>query len=511
MANDAKIKQLQELRKKAELGGGLKRIEKQHASGKMTARERVIALMDPGTFRELDQFRTSNSGSDDTYGEGVVTGWGKVNGRVVYVYSQDFTVVGGSLSLEHADKICKVMDMAMKTGAPIVGIADSGGARIQEGVLSLAGYGNIFLRNTMASGFVPQLTAIMGPCAGGACYSPALTDYIFMVKDTSYMFITGPQVVKTVTFEDVDQETLGGAKIHNSTSGVAHFMSPDEKTCLEQIRKLLSYLPQNNTENPPEIASTDDPNRMDEELNSIVPDDPKKPYDIKKVIRRIVDNGEFLEIQPYYATNLFIALARLNGKTVGIVADQPNALAGVLDIKASVKGARFVRFCDCYNIPIITFEDVPGFLPGVAQEQGGIIRHGAKLLYAYCEATVPKITVICRKAYGGAYVVMNSRNIRGDLVLSWPWGEIAVMGPEGAVNITSKKEIDQSADPEATRKQLIEEYREKFASPYAAAGFGYVDDVIEPKETRPALIKALEVLATKKDTNPAKKHGNIPL
>lgn len=512
MAINHKLERLHQMRQKAKMGGGPKRIEKQHASKKLTARERLQAILDPGTFQEIDAFRsTMSGGEDDILGMGVVTGWGYVNGRLVYVYAQDFTVMGGTLSYPHAEKICKIMDMAVRNGAPIIGIADSGGARIQGGVASLAGYGDIFLKNTLYSGVVPQLTLIMGPCAGGACYSPALTDFIFMVKDTSHMFITGPQVIKAVTFEDVDFETLGGAMVHNKTSGVAHFAAENEDHCFQLVRGLLSYIPQSNREEPPSVEPTDDPNRMDEELNSIVPDNPSKPYDMKKVIARVVDNGEFFEIQKHYAPNIIIGYGRLNGRTVGVVAQQPNFMAGALDIKASIKGGRFVRFCDCFNIPIVTFQDVPGFLPGVAQEHGGIIRNGAKLLYAYCEATVPKVTVICRKAYGGAYIVMNSRHVRGDLVLAWPGAEIAVMGPEGAVNIISKREIDESDNPEATRQRLIEEYKEKFASPYFAASLGFVDDVIEPKETRPRLIAALEMLKKKRDTNPWKKHGNIPL
>lgn len=512
MAVDSKYAKLEEMRHKAQLGGGLARIEKQHANKKLTARERILALLDPGTFHEVDAYKTSPSEQGEgILGEGVVVGWGYINGRLTYVYAQDFTVVGGTLSWPHAMKIAKVMDMAMENGAPVIGICDSGGARIQDGVLSLAGYGEIFFRNTMASGVIPQLTAIMGPCAGGACYSPALTDYIFMVKKTSYMFITGPQVVKAVTFKETDSETLGGATMHSSTSGVAHFAADSEEHAFELMRKLLSYVPQNNREQPPVVESTDDPNRMDEELNNIIPEQANKPYDMKKAIRMIVDDGEFFEIQPKYAQNMIIGFARLDGKTVGIVADQPMQLAGSLDNKASMKGARFVRFCDCFNIPIITFEDVPGFLPGVDQEQGGIIKNGAKLLYAYCEATVPRITVICRKAYGGAYIVMNSRHVKGDLVFAWPNAEIAVMGPDGAVNIVNKKEIDSSSDPDATRARLIAEYRDKFASPYAAAALGFVDDVFEPRETRPRLIAALEMLRNKRRELPMKKHGNIPL
>ncbi|MGQ9594293.1 MAG: acyl-CoA carboxylase subunit beta, partial [Anaerolineae bacterium] len=444
-------------------------------------------------------------------GDGVVTGYGTIDGRLVFVFSQDFTVFGGSLGEAHAAKICKVMDLAMKNGAPVIGLNDSGGARIQEGVMALAGYADIFLRNTLASGVIPQISAIMGPCAGGAVYSPALTDFIIMVKNTSHMFITGPDVIRAVTHEEVTFEELGGAWTHNTVSGVAHFAAEDERDALQLIRRLLSYIPQNNMEDPPFVPTRDDPLRMDEELNHIVPESPTKPYDMKEVIRRVVDDGEFLEVHQHYAQNLIIGFARLGGQSVGVVAQQPAVLAGVLDINASVKGARFVRFCDCFNIPLVVFEDVPGFLPGVAQEHGGIIRHGAKLLYAFCEATVPKVTVITRKAYGGAYCVMNSRHVRGDLVLAWPTAEIAVMGPEGAVNIVFRKEIAEAEDPEAAKERLTQEYRDLFANPYVAAERGFVDDVIEPRETRPRLINALEMLANKRDMNPPKKHGNIPL
>jgi propionyl-CoA carboxylase beta subunit len=440
-----------------------------------------------------------------------VTGWGTVEGRLVYVFSQDFTVFGGSLSQVHAQKICKVMDLAMKNGAPVIGLNDSGGARIQEGVVSLGGYADIFLRNTLASGVIPQISAIMGPCAGGAVYSPALTDFIFMVKNTSYMFITGPDVVKAVTHEDVTFEELGGAIVHNSKSGVAHFASDSEADSLYMIRQLLGYLPQNNMEDPPFAPTQDDALRMEEALNSIVPDNPNKPYDMKEVIRLIVDDGTFLEVQEHFAMNIVVGFARLGGHSIGIVAQQPQVLAGVLDIDSSEKAARFIRFCDSFNIPLITFEDVPGFLPGLSQEHGGIIRSGAKLLYAYCEATVPKITVITRKAYGGAYDVMNSKHIRGDLNLAWPTAEIAVMGPDGAVNIIFRKEIAEAEDPAAKKAELVAMYREKFANPYVAAEWGYIDDVIEPKETRPRLINALEMLQNKRDSNPPKKHGNIPL
>lgn len=444
-------------------------------------------------------------------GDGVVTGCGTINGRLVFVFAQDFTVLGGSLGKAHAEKICKVMDMAMKNGAPVIGINDSGGARIQEGVDSLAGYAEIFLRNTMASGVIPQLSVIMGPCAGGAVYSPAITDWVFMVKGSSHMFITGPEVVKAVTREAVTFEELGGAQAHNTVSGVSHFVADSEQDCLMMVKRLLSFLPQNNMEDAPFVETRDDPQRMDEELNTIVPDNPNKPYDMKEVIRRVMDGGDFFETHAEFARNIITGFARLGGFSVGIVAQQPSVLAGVLDIDSSDKAARFVRFCDCFNIPLIVFEDVPGFMPGVAQEHGGIIRHGAKLIYAFCEATVPKITVITRKAYGGAYIVMNSRHIRGDVVLAWPTAEIAVMGPDGAVNVIFRKEIAEAQDPEAERARLIEEYRSRFANPYVAASRGYIDDVIEPRETRPRLIQALQMLQNKRDSNPPKKHGNIPL
>ncbi len=511
-----RLEQLRRLRAEAQLGGGPERIAQQHAKGKLTARERLELLLDKGSFREVDPFvttRVTDFGlAERRYlGDGVVTGWGTIDGRLVYVYAQDFTVLGGSLGEGHARKIVKIMDMAMKNGAPIIGLNDSGGARIQEGVLSLGGYADIFLRNVMLSGVVPQISAILGPCAGGAVYSPALTDFIFMVRGTSYMFITGPDVVKAVTHEEVTFEQLGGADVHTTISGVAHFAADTEADLFYMIRKLLSFLPSNNMEDPPYVPNGDDPLRMEERLNTIVPDDPTRPYDIKEVIRLIVDNGDFFEVQPDYAPNIVIGFARLGGHSVGIVANQPAVLAGVLDIKASEKAARFVRFCDAFNIPIITFEDVPGFMPGVAQEHGGIIKAGAKLLYAYAEATVPKITVITRKAYGGAYCVMNSRHIRADLVLAWPAAELAVMGPEGAVNIIFRREIAEAPDPEARRAELVAEYRAKFANPYVAASYGFVDDVIEPKETRPRLINALEMLQNKRDQNPPKKHGNIPL
>jgi acetyl-CoA carboxylase carboxyltransferase component len=516
MKMNPKIRRLRELRQQAQLGGGQDRIDAQHARGKLTARERVQLLVDPGSFRELDIFvthRTTGFGLEDKryLSDSVVTGWGTVDGRLIYVFSQDFTVFGGSLGEVHAEKICKIMDLAMKNGAPVIGMNDSGGARIQEGVVSLGAYADIFLRNTLASGVIPQISAIMGPCAGGAVYSPAITDFTIMVEGSSYMFITGPDVVKTVTREEVTFDELGGARAHNTISGVAHFAADDEEDCAQIIRQLLSYMPQNNMEDPPLTTPTDDPQRMDEELDTIVPDSPTKPYDMKEIIRHVVDNGEFLEVQQHWAQNIIVGFARLNGRSVGIVAQEPAVLAGVLDINASDKAARFVRFCDCFNIPIITFVDVPGFLPGVSQEHGGIIRHGAKLLYAYCEATVPKITIITRKAYGGAYVVMSSKHIRGDISYAWPSAEIAVMGPEGAVNIIFRKDIAEAEDPVAKRDALGEDYREKFAHPYVAASRGYIDDVIEPRETRPRLIEALETLQAKRDRNPAKKHGNIPL
>jgi acetyl-CoA carboxylase carboxyltransferase component len=511
-----KIAALRQLQEEAQLGGGPKRIEAQHKKGKLTARERLDLLLDPGSFNELDMFvthRASDFGLNEQkiLGDGVVTGYGHIDGRLVYAFSQDFTVFGGSLSEAHAEKICKIMDLAMKNGAPIIGLNDSGGARIQEGVVSLGAYADIFLRNTLASGVIPQISAIMGPCAGGAVYSPAITDFIFMVEETSYMFVTGPNVLKAVTHEDVTFEDLGGARIHNTTSGVAHFSCPSEQDCIRQIRQLLAFLPPNNLDDPPRITPTDSPTRIEEALDSIIPDNPTKPYDMKTVIHYIMDDGAFFEVQEHFAQNIIIGFAHLNGRPVGIVAQQPRALAGVLNIDASDKAARFVRFCDCFNIPIITFVDVPGFLPGVGQEHNGIIRHGAKLLYAYCEATVPKITVITRKAYGGAYDVMSSKHVRGDINYAWPTAEIAVMGAEGAVNILFKDEIEKAANPELRRKELIAEYTEKFANPYIAASRGYIDEVIEARYTRVKLITALEMLKNKRDTNPPKKHGNIPL
>ena len=515
MSNQTKVQLLNEQKSKSRLGGGQERIDAQHKKGRLTARERIDLLLDKGSFREMDAFvqhRTHDFNLDKQkfMSDSVVTGWGTIEGRLVYVFSQDFTVFGGSLGEVHAEKVCKIMDMAMKNGAPVIGLNDSGGARIQEGVVSLAGYADIFLRNTMASGVIPQISAIMGPCAGGAVYSPALTDFIFMTRNTSYMFVTGPDVVKTVTHEDVTQEELGGASVHSEVSGVCHVAADSEADTLYLIRKMLGYLPQNNMEDPPFVAG-DDPLRMDEDLNSLIPDDPNKPYDIKEVITKIMDNGQFFEIHEGYAQNIVVGFARLGGHSVGIVANQPAVLAGVLDIDASEKGARFVRFCDSFNIPIITFEDVPGFLPGTNQEHHGIIRSGAKLLYAYCEATVPKLTVVTRKAYGGAYCVMSSKHIRSDVNLAWPSSEIAVMGPDGAVNIIFRKELAEAKDPVARKAELVADYREKFASPYVAAEYGFIDDVIEPKETRPRLINALEMLTNKRDSNPAKKHGNIPL
>ncbi len=516
MSIEEKLERLRKKQDEARLGGGEKRIEAQHKKGKLTARERLDILIDKGTFEEFDMFVTHRShdfGLDKQQypGDGVVTGCGLINGRITFAFSQDFTVFGGSLSEAHAEKICKIMDMALKVGAPVVGLNDSGGARIQEGVVSLGGYADIFLRNTLVSGVIPQISVILGPCAGGAVYSPAITDFVLMTKGTSYMFVTGPNVVKTVTQEDVTSEELGGAMTHATKSGVAHLVGNNEAETLLLTRSLLTYIPQNNMDDPPFVETTDPHDREDPELNHIVPDNPNKPYDIRDVITRVVDEHEFLEIMPDWAQNIVIGFARLGGKSVGIIANQPAALAGVLDINSADKAARFVRFCDAFNIPLITFEDVPGFLPGTAQEFGGIIRHGAKLLYAYCEATVPKITVITRKAYGGAYDVMNSKHVRGDMNYGWPSAEIAVMGPKGATEIIHKKDIAASDDPAKTHKQKEDEFREMFAHPYKAAERGYLDDVIEPKTTRPRLIRALNMLETKRDTNPPKKHGNIPL
>ncbi|HYR75927.1 MAG TPA: acyl-CoA carboxylase subunit beta [Pyrinomonadaceae bacterium] len=515
-AKISKLNQLREREKRAEQGGGAARVEKQHAAGKMTARERVEFLLDEGTFQEFDKLvehRSQDFGMEkEIYpGDGVITGHGLIEGRKVFVFAQDFTVFGGSLSETHAEKICKVMDLALKVGTPIIGLNDSGGARIQEGVVSLGGYADIFLRNTLASGVVPQISCIMGPCAGGAVYSPAITDFNIMVKDTSYMFITGPDVIKTVTHEDVTKEELGGAATHNRKSGVAHFAADSDEHALRMVRELLSFIPSNNLDDPPRVATTDSANRADTKLNSIVPEASNQPYDIREVIDLIVDDGYFFEVHRDYAPNIVVGFARLDGRPVGVVANQPAYLAGVLDIDSSLKGARFVRFCDCFNIPIVTFEDVPGFLPGISQEHGGIIKHGAKLLYAYAEATVPKVTVITRKAYGGAYCVMGSKHIRTDINFAWPTAEIAVMGPEGAVDILYRSELAEAADKVSARRSRVTELEDKFASPYVAAERGFIDEVIEPAQTRPKLIRALALLENKRDTNPPKKHGNIPL
>jgi propionyl-CoA carboxylase beta chain len=524
---EQKLAELKRRDSLAEAGGGEERRARQHKEGKMSARERIEFLLDEGTFEEFDKMvthRCTDFGMAESkiYGDGFVTGYGRIEGRLVFVFAQDFTVFGGSLSEANAAKIVKIMDMAMKTGAPVIGLNDSGGARIQEGVMSLAGYADIFLRNTLASGVIPQISAIMGPCAGGAVYSPAITDFILMVEKTSYMFVTGPDVIRTVTHEEVTKEELGGAGTHNETSGVAHFLAHDDAECLSMIRELLGFIPSNNLDDPPRREASDPSDRADAELDTVVPAESNLPYDIKDVIHRVVDDGYFFEVHEHYAKNIVIGFARLGGRAVGVVANQPAFLAGVLDINASVKGARFVRFCDCFNIPLITFEDVPGFLPGTQQEYGGIIRQGAKLLFAFAEATVPKITVITRKAYGGAYCVMSSKHIRTDVNYAWPTAEIAVMGPEGAVNIVYKRELDQvaSAGKSETdkaailaraRSQKIEEFRDRFANPYIAAERGYVDAVIQPRETRKRLIDALEMLQTKRDKNPPKKHGNIPL
>jgi propionyl-CoA carboxylase beta chain len=514
--NEERLRRLDELRAEALLGGGADRVAKQHAAGKLTARERLDLLLDPGSFVELDAFVTHRAtefglAENHVLGDGVVTGHGTIDGRLVFVYSQDFTVFGGSLSEAYAEKICKIMDLAMRVGAPIIGLNDSGGARIQEGVASLGGYAEIFLRNVLASGVVPQISVVMGPCAGGAVYSPAMTDFTIMVEHTSYMFVTGPNVVKTVTHEEVDAEFLGGAHTHTTRSGVAHLAARDEAEALDAVRSILAHLPQNNLGDPPRISPRDPADRMDPSLDQVVPDDPRQPYDMHDVLGAIVDDRDFLEIQPGWAQNILIGFARLGGRSVGIVAQQPAVMAGALDIDASIKAARFVRTCDCFNVPVVTFVDVPGFMPGVGQEHGGIIKHGAKLLYAYCEATVPKLTVITRKAYGGAYDVMSSKHIRGDINLAWPTAEIAVMGAAGAVNIIFKDEIAGAGDAAAEHQRLVAEYEAEFANPYVAAARGYVDDVIKPSETRPRLIRALEMLADKRDTNPQKKHGNIPL
>ncbi len=516
LAAQTKLDKMRQRVQSAEAGGGAARVEKQHASGKMTARERLDFLLDEGTFEEFDklvQHRSRDFGLDKQLypGDGVVTGHGLLDGRRVFVFAQDFTVFGGSLSETHAEKICKVMDLALKVGAPVIGLNDSGGARIQEGVVSLGGYADIFLRNTLASGVVPQISCIMGPCAGGAVYSPAITDFNVMVKDTSYMFITGPDIIKTVTHEDVTKEELGGAMTHNRVSGVAHFVADSDEHALRMVRELLSFVPSNNMEDPPAGPTTDPAGRVEEKLNSIVPESSNQPYDIREVIHPIVDEGYFFEVHQHFAQNIVVGFARLGGRSVGIVANQPAYLAGVLDIDASVKGARFVRFCDCFNIPLVTFEDVPGFLPGVSQEHGGIIRHGAKLLYAFAEATVPKVTVITRKAYGGAYCVMASKHIRTDINFAWPTAEIAVMGAEGAVGLLYRRELAEAEEPVAARKARVAEFEEKFANPYVAAERGFVDEVIEPSVTRPKLIRALTLLQNKRDTNPPKKHGNIPL
>ena len=516
MGIEDKITELSKLREQATAGGGTKRIEAQHKRGKLTARERIELLFDPGSFEELDPFvvhRCTDFGLEEQkfLGDAVVTGYGKINGRHAFVFSQDFTVFGGSLSKVASEKICKAMDMAAKNGAPVIGLLDSGGARIQEGVDSLVGYGDIFTRNTIYSGVVPQVSVVMGPTAGGAVYSPAITDFIFMVKGTGQMYITGPAVIKSVTGEEIGVEELGGAMTHATKSGNCHFVAENEQQCLEAVRRLLSFLPQNNMEEPPFMDTGDDPDRMDEQLLRLVPDDPAKVYDMKQAINRIVDNGDFMEVHENFARSLIVGLARLGGQSVGIVAQQPSYLAGVIDVDASDKGARFVRFCDCFNIPLITFVDVPGYMPGSDQEYRGIIRHGAKFLYAYAEATVPKISIITRKAYGGAFVVMSSKSLRGDINYAWPTAEIAVMGPDGAVNIVFKDVIDKSENPQQTRQELVADYRDKFANPYIAAGKGYLDDVIDPRSTRPKVIRALQVLRNKTDTNPAKKHGNIPL
>ncbi len=514
--NKETIELLKKKNAEAELGGGQARIEAQHKAGKLTARERIDFLLDPGSFVETDKFvthRCSDFGMQDkkVLGDGVVTGYGTIDGRTVFLFAQDFTAFGGSLGEAFAKKVCKVMDLAIKTGAPVIGLNDSGGARIQEGVQSLAGYADIFQRNVMASGVIPQISAIMGPCAGGAVYSPALTDFILMVENTAHMFITGPDVIKAVTHEVVTKEDLGGASAHNSKSGVSLLKAPDDKTALLKIRELLSFLPPNNLEDPPSVVSQDDPARVDEKLNTLIPDSSNKPYDMKVLIKTTLDDGYFFEIGPDYAKNMVVGFGRYNGRTVGIVANQPNVLAGCLDIAASIKGARFVRFCDCFNIPIVTFVDVPGFLPGTDQEFGGIILHGAKLLYAFCEATVPKVTIITRKGYGGAYDVMSSKHVRGDINYAYPFAEIAVMGSEGAVNIIFRKEIADAKNVEAERVRLTEDYRNTFATPYKAAELGYIDEIIEPSLTLIKIIQALEMLKNKVDKNPPKKHGNIPL
>jgi propionyl-CoA carboxylase beta chain len=513
---EQKVAELKKRNQLAEDGGGTKRRERQHREGKMSARERVEFLLDDGTFEETDKLVTHRCNDfgmaeQKIYGDGFITGYGRIEGRLVYVFAQDFTVFGGSLSETNAAKIVKIMDLAAKMGAPVIGLNDSGGARIQEGVMSLAGYADIFLRNTLYSGVVPQISAIMGPCAGGAVYSPAITDFVLMVDKTSYMFITGPDVIKTVTHEEVTKEQLGGAMTHNETSGVAHFLAHDDAECLSMVRELLSFLPSNNLDEPPRKVCSDPADRADAGLDAIVPAQSNQPYDMKDVIHAVVDDGYFFEVQEHYAKNIVVGFTRLDGRPVGIVANQPSVLAGTLDINASVKAARFVRFCDCFNIPLVTFEDVPGFLPGTTQEYGGIIKHGAKLLFAFAEATVPKVTVITRKAYGGAYCVMASKHIRTDVNYAWPTAEIAVMGPEGAVDIVYKRELDAAANRDEVRREKIEEFRDRFANPYVAADRGFVDAIIQPRETRKKLIQALAMLENKRDKNPAKKHGNIPL
>ncbi len=510
------LTRLETLNQRAEQGGGAARIQRQHDAGKLTARERIALLLDPGSFVELDKLVTHRCTDFDMQaqkipGDGVVTGYGKIDGRIVYVFAQDFTVFGGSLSGAYAQKICKVMDLAMKCGAPVIGLNDSGGARIQEGVVSLAGYADIFYRNVRASGVIPQLSAILGPCAGGAVYSPAITDFIFMVDQTSYMFITGPDVVKTVTSQEVTKQELGGAQVHNEISGVSHFEAPDEATCIAQLRALLSYIPSNNADDPPFVPTRDPADRRDPSLTNLVPEHASRPYDIKALILAIVDDGDFFEVQESFARNMVIGFARMGGRSVGFVANQPAHLSGCLDINASVKAARFVRFCDAFNIPLITLVDVPGFLPGVDQEYGGIIKHGAKLLYAFAEATVPKLTLITRKAYGGAYDVMNSKHIGADINLAYPTAEIAVMGPDGAVNVVFRKELDAADDAVAAKDKLVSHYRDTFANPFKAAELGYIDEIIDPLDTRPRLIQSLEMLRSKRESLPPKKHGNIPL
>ncbi len=513
---DEKRTELVRRKAEAKQGGGAERVARQHEKGKLTARERLELLLDKGSFREMDVFVTHNStdfglAEQKIPGDGVVTGYGTIDGRLVYVFAQDFTVFGGTVSHAHAMKICKVLDTAVKNGAPVIGLNDSGGARIQEGVHGLAGYADIFYRNVMASGVIPQISVIMGPCAGGAVYSPALTDFVVMVKDTSHMFVTGPDVIRTVTHEDVSFEELGGASVHASTSGVAHFAAENEEDALFLVREMIDFLPSNNMQDAPFVKPKDDPLRQDAELNSIIPDNPNKPYDMAQLIQHIVDDGQFMQVHEHWARNILVGFARLGGRSVGIVAQQPAVLAGVLDVEASQKSARFVRFCDAFNIPLVVLEDVPGFMPGVNQEHGGIIRHGAKLLYAFSEATVPKVTVIVRKAYGGAYCVMNPRHLGADLVLAWPSAELAVMGPEGAVNVIFRRELAEAEDPVARKAELVADYRRRFANPYIAASAGYIDNVIEPHETRPRLINALEMLQNKQATNPPKKHGNVPL